>query len=253
VSAGNYSANYNFTATIAPAIEDFETGDFTQFNWLFSGNQNWVTEQYDAYEGLYSARSGDINNNESSTLIITLDVQFADDISFMKKVSSEPGYDFLTFKIDNDTKGHWSGEVDWSPETFPVTAGSHTFTWQYQKDPGVSNGYDCGYLDNIILPAFQTNTTTTGSLLLSSNEISCYPNPFSQLTFIDYSVKDAADVTVQVFDVNGKLIKTILNNDHQTPGSYHLGFDGSSLANGNYFCNITIGDRTITQKLILSR
>ncbi|HYV91422.1 MAG TPA: C25 family cysteine peptidase [Chitinophagales bacterium] len=252
-SAGNYSANYNFTTTITPAIEDFETGDFTQFDWLFSGNQNWVTEQYDIYEGLYSARSGDISSSQSSTLMITLDVQFADDISFMMKVSSEAGYDSLSFRIDNVSKGHWSGEVDWTPETYPVTAGTHTFTWQYQKDVGWSDGYDCGYLDNIMLPAFEINPVTVISSPSSPNEISCFPNPFSQLTFIDYSVNEVADVTVQVFDVNGKLVKTILNNDRQTPGNYHLGFDGSSLANGNYFCNITIGNKTYTEKLVLNR
>src|SRR5206468_13123985 len=80
-AAGNYSSSYNFNTIITPAIEDFETGDFTQFDWQFSGNQNWITEQYDVYEGLYSAKSDSIGSNQSSILMISLDVQFDDDIS----------------------------------------------------------------------------------------------------------------------------------------------------------------------------
>lgn len=253
MSAGNYSYNFDFTTTITPAIEDFETGNFSQFNWQLSGNDNWQTETYDVYEGQYSAASGDIISNQSSTLMISLDVQFDDDISFMMKVSSEANYDSLSFRIDNVSKGHWSGSVDWTAKTYPVTAGMHTFTWKYQKDNAYSVGYDCAYLDNIMLPAFQVNPATTVSLVPSPNGASFYPNPFSRLTFIDYAVNHETNVTVQVYDVNGKLVKTVLNNDRQIPGNYHLGFDGSSLPDGSYFCTISIGMETITEKLILSK
>lgn len=252
-SAGSYSSNFDFSTIVTPAIEDFETGDFSQFDWQLSGNANWQTETYNVYEGQYSAMSGNISSNQSSTLMISLDVQFDDDISFMMKISSEANYDSLSFRIDNMSKGHWSGGGEWTAKTYPVTAGMHTFTWKYQKDGAFSDGDDCAYLDNIMLPAFQINPATTVSSPSLSNGVSFYPNPFSRLTFIDYAVIHETGVTIQVFDVNGKLVKTVLNNDQQTPGNYHLGFDGSSLPDGSYFCNITIGAQTITQKLILNR
>ncbi|MEO5675447.1 MAG: C25 family cysteine peptidase, partial [Chitinophagales bacterium] len=251
VTAGSYSAALNFISTVTPAIEDFETSDFSQFDWQLSGDEVWKTESYDVFEGTYSARSGNLSSNQSSILTIALNVISDDDISFMMKVSSEPNYDSLTFSIDNVSMGNWSGTIDWSVQSFPVTEGNHTFTWKYQKDGAVNIGYDCAYLDNIFLPAFQSAVNISSAN--ASVDICSYPNPFSQLTFIDYTVKSISDVSVQVFDLNGRLVKTILSNELQAPGQYHLGFDGSSLANGNYYCTFTMGDKTFTEKLVLNK
>ena len=251
LQAGSYSANLDFTTIVTPAIEEFETNDFSKFDWQLSGDDVWQTESYDVFEGNYSARSGNISGNQSSTLMIALNVLAADDISFMMKVSSEPNYDSLSFSIDNISQGHWSGTTDWFAKTFPVTTGNHIFTWKYQKDPQVNIGYDCAYLDNIILPAFQSASNITPAL--ESPEFSCYPNPFSDLTFINYTLKNASSVSIQIFDTDGRPVKTILDHLQQGSGNYHLGFDGSSLAGGNYFCTIDAGGKVFTQKLILNK
>jgi hypothetical protein len=64
LAAGNYSASRSFFTTIGPAIENFETNDFTKYEWGLSGNVNWFTESDDLYEGNYAARSGDISDNQ---------------------------------------------------------------------------------------------------------------------------------------------------------------------------------------------
>ncbi len=251
VNAGSYSGSYDFTAIVTPALEGFETGDFSSFDWQFSGNQPWETESYDVYEGTYAARSGGIMANESSTLMIILNALSADDISFMLKTSSEPNYDSLSFSIDNVSQGHWSGIGNWSAKTFPVTAGNHTFTWKYQKDNGINMGFDCAYLDNIVLPASQVADNI--SPIAASNGISCYPNPFSELTFIDYTLPEANHVSIAIFDLNGRRLKTILSNDLQDPGNYHLGFNASMLSGENYVCRISIGTKIYQQKLVVIR
>ena len=48
--------------------------------------------------------------------------------------------------------GDWSGENDWSLQTYTVTPGTHTFKWRYAKDSSVSNGSDCAWIDCIQLP-----------------------------------------------------------------------------------------------------
>jgi len=152
ITADNdYSVTNNFALTIGLCLEDFENGDFSSYPWETTGAADWFISS-DAYEGNYSAQSGDINDNQSSTLSVELNVLMDDEISFWKKVSSENNYDFLRFFIDGNEQGSWSGNVSWSQSSYPVSAGIHTFTWSYTKDVSVSNGSDCAWIDYIIFP-----------------------------------------------------------------------------------------------------
>ena len=86
-------------------------------------------------------------------MYITIDVPVNDQISFYRKVSSEETYDFLKFYIDGTMLEQWSGEVPWSEVSYPVTAGTHTFKWEYSKDISVSSGSDCGFVDYVVFPS----------------------------------------------------------------------------------------------------
>lgn len=254
VNAGNYSGIFDFSTVLAPAMEDFETNDFTQYEWMLSGTANWFTTGVNPYEGTYCSQSGDVNNNQSSTIEITLDAQFDDAISFAKKVSSESGYDFLNFYIDGQLKDQWSGEAGWSLSTYPVVAGEHNFKWTYTKDGYFSSGSDCAWLDNILLPPFEVNAGTgISSPSMSGNTVTVYPNPFSKISFIDYGIEEASDVTVRIIDASGREIKTIIRQEHQIPGTYHVGFDGTPYANGIYFCEVKVGAQAAVKKLVLNR
>ena len=152
--SGFYTLENSFFPKIGLIVEDFETGDFTKFDWEFAGNQNWTIVTTGAYEGIYSAKSGTISHNQNTEMKLTMDVASNDSIAFYRKVSSEATYDFLEFYIDNSMISEWSGNVDWSRVAFAVTAGEHTFRWRYFKDGSVSTGSDCGWVDFIELPAF---------------------------------------------------------------------------------------------------
>jgi C1A family cysteine protease len=153
ISNGN-TLTYDFDLNISVGliVEDFETGDFSLFDWQNSGDADWFINEDIVYQGNYAARSGAINNNNTSTLSIEVNIVVNDNIRFFKKVSSESSYDFLCFYIDNSLIASWSGNDDWSEESFPVTTGTHIFKWSYEKDNSVSNGEDCAWIDNIIFP-----------------------------------------------------------------------------------------------------
>ncbi|MCB2207004.1 MAG: T9SS type A sorting domain-containing protein [Bacteroidetes bacterium] len=151
--ADAYSAAETTLLPIGLIVEDFETGDFTSFDWTFSGNADWEIINIGAYEGIYSAKSGDINDNQNSVLELVVDVPMDDVVSFYKKVSSESGYDELRFYIDGSEKGSWDGNVAWSFEEYAITEGEHTLKWEYDKDGSQSSGSDCAWLDYIILPS----------------------------------------------------------------------------------------------------
>lgn len=153
VESGMYEMEETFGLKVGMIIEDFETGDFSKYEWQHSGNSYWTITAINPYEGTYSAKSGSIGSYQSSTLKVTMDVMNNDEISFYHKVSSEANYDFLRFLIDGTEKGSWSGTTQWAQATYNVSAGEHTFEWRYQKDAAVNNGSDCGWIDFISFPA----------------------------------------------------------------------------------------------------
>ncbi|MGC9362231.1 MAG: M14 family zinc carboxypeptidase, partial [Candidatus Syntrophosphaera sp.] len=151
-SAGDYTAGSTQSTSVGIIIEDFESGDFASYTWEF-GDHPWTLDNAEHYSGSYAAKSGDIADDQTSTIQITRVLSSPGDISFWYKVSSESGYDYLFFHIDGALQGYWSGEEDWTQTSHPVEAGTRTFTWSYAKDGSVGEGSDCAWVDDIILPA----------------------------------------------------------------------------------------------------
>ena len=109
---------------------------------------NWVVDDSTASEGLFSLKSQVINADDKSSIELSGSYD-AGNISFDRKVSSEAGFDFFKFYIDNVEKFSISGEQDWANVSFPITAGSHVFRWSFEKDAALSVGQDSGWIDNL--------------------------------------------------------------------------------------------------------
>jgi hypothetical protein len=77
-----------------------------------------------------------------------------------------------------------------------------------------------------------------------------YPNPFNPATNIRYRLSQQAEVTVEVYDIGGRRISTLVNQTQQ-PGAYSVPFDGSGLASGIYLIRLQAGAYTSIQKLTL--
>ncbi len=138
---------------LQPANEGFESGLFNLYPWQNPSSGPWTVQSETVYSGSYAARSGLITHLQESALSLTLTVMEAGQVSFFSKVSSEANYDFLRFYIDGNLQEQWSGFPDWEFHSYPVAAGTRTFTWTYYKDQGVSTGSDCAWLDHISFPA----------------------------------------------------------------------------------------------------
>ncbi|MBI9019435.1 MAG: hypothetical protein JEZ07_19475 [Phycisphaerae bacterium] len=142
------SVDWLLDADFVPGYSDsFETGDFTGLNWQLSGNANWTIDT----TGNYSAKSGVITHSQNSELSLTVDCTGCQTVSFARKISSESGYDYLTFYIDGVQKQNWSGSGDWLVVSYPITDGQHTFKWSYTKDSSVSSGSDCAWIDDVVI------------------------------------------------------------------------------------------------------
>jgi hypothetical protein len=92
------------------------------------------------------------------------------------------------------------------------------------------------------------NSTLPGNFILFQN----YPNPFNPTTIIRFEIPRESIVTIKLYDLLGREIKTLVNEE-KTAGSYSYIFDGSSLSSGIYFYRITAGKFAQTKKMILMK
>ena len=161
VNTGSYMDEREYIAKVGLAIEDFETGVFDA-SWTNDANHPWTIVTDSPYEGLYCAKSGSIGNNANTNLILTYESSANDNISFYYKVSSEATFDKLHFYIDNQEKNVWSGDIEWTLATYPVSAGRHTYKWSYTKDQSQTGGSDCAWIDFVNLPIEHVMAGTAG-------------------------------------------------------------------------------------------
>jgi subtilisin family serine protease len=149
----DFQGNTNLDFTLPELLaEDFESGGFLSYPWVMGGDADWTIDSANQYEGSYCARSGSITHNQESDIEVTVEVAAAGDIVFWYRVSSEANYDYLRFYVDGGEVASWAGEVSWAQFSYPVTTGSHTFKWSYDKDGSVSNGDDAAWIDYVEFP-----------------------------------------------------------------------------------------------------
>ncbi len=79
-----------------------------------------------------------------------------------------------------------------------------------------------------------------------------YPNPFNPSTTIKYQVPQNSFVSVNVYDVLGNEVRTLVREE-KAAGSYELRFDAGNMPSGVYFYKIQAGNFTQTKKMILMK
>jgi photosystem II stability/assembly factor-like uncharacterized protein len=84
-----------------------------------------------------------------------------------------------------------------------------------------------------------------------------YPNPFNPTTEISFSLKQAADVQIDVFNIKGEKVKTLVN-EHMTAAAHTVTWngnddEGNAVTSGVYFYKMQSGKYTSTKKMILMK
>jgi hypothetical protein len=77
-----------------------------------------------------------------------------------------------------------------------------------------------------------------------------YPNPFNPTTTIEFSIPQAGNISLKLFDVIGNEV-TIIANEYLNSGNYNVNFNGSELASGVYIYRIQVNDFVSSKKLML--
>ncbi|NEM98042.1 S8/S53 family peptidase [Pontibacter burrus] len=103
--------------------------------------------------------------------------------------------------------------------------------------------------------ATQPVATTSSAALQAGvqwEESYAYPNPSTGLSTITYSVTTEGPVSVEVFDVMGRKVQTLLQ-ETQKAGRHALEFDGSNLPGGTYLYRITADGKTSSNRMVITR
>jgi photosystem II stability/assembly factor-like uncharacterized protein len=95
-----------------------------------------------------------------------------------------------------------------------------------------------------------TDSDTPISLPFALNQN--YPNPFNPSTTISFTLDRDGFVSLNVYDVAGRAVATILNKE-MTAGSYDIGFNANGLSSGVYFYKLKTAEKEMTRKMILLR
>ena len=117
--------------------------------------------------------------------------------------------------------------------------------------PDSTHGWAFGFFGSILKYDYSTTGISNGNIVINNFKLfQNYPNPFNPTTNIKYQIENNNFVTLKIYDILGREIKTLVN-EKQSPGTYEVIFDGSGFPSGIYFCRINAGNFSDIKKMLL--
>lgn len=101
---------------------------------------------------------------------------------------------------------------------------------------------------NVPSPVGSAISNKPGKFYLNQN----YPNPFNPATTIYFSLPKSEHIQLQIFDLNGRLVKTLLDCS-KNAGEHSVHFSNADLPSGSYIYRLTAGDFSDVRKMVLIR
>lgn len=146
---------------------------------------------------------------------------------------------------------------DWTRLAFRVSDGvatgaNYRIALRYFVVLGGPNGANSDYMAVDALSVATYATSSAGnvqnsipkSFALAQN----YPNPFNPTTLIQYDVAKSGRVTIEVFNVLGQKVQTLVN-ENKAAGRYSVPFNATHLSSGTYFYRMTAGNGEFMQTM----
>jgi hypothetical protein len=145
----------------------------------------------------------------------------------------------------------------------PVTGGWQTWTTvsatatlsagtQTMRFVPTSDGFNVNYFEVVSVPTAIGASDQFGRTALHP----CYPNPFNPMTTISYDLRERVPVTLAIYDVTGRRVKTLVDREAANAGRYEKVWDGRdetgrAVASGVYFYRLDAGGYTETRRMVL--
>jgi hypothetical protein len=236
---GAYTTEFDYAFAVGITLETFESGDFSFLDWFHEGDKPWTITDEEPHNGTYCARSGAIDDDEVTKLVIYADILNGGEISFWFKTSTEYHKDYFAFFIDGKKKDWWSGENDWTFASYNFEAGSHVFEWFYDKNNHNNSGSDCAWIDDITFP--RTCIISKVEEITSKKANAIYPNPTSGM----FTIELAEESNVSIFNMLGQSVMRF----EKVSDSQQISLENAP--RGMYFVQIQSGNNTEVKKLVI--
>jgi hypothetical protein len=227
-------------------------------DWTFE-NGNWVNEDWriKSQEDLkYSSNSNQVMTL-SSDLSFEVGTQYAVKLELQYELEWE--VDSLIIQLKNDDGIFSTTEISdqsWDSHFMyiPIPNGISNLTdisFRLTSDGSVD--YRGFILNNLSIMESSDDEDLSNELMNinSFNLDNNYPNPFNPFTIINFQLGRLANVSLNVYDINGYLMETIIDNKMRSAGSYNYNFNGSQLASGIYFYELEVDGSRINKKMLL--
>ena len=112
--------------------------------------------------------------------------------------------------------------------------------------------FEGGEFDNVDPAEMDTDCKIDICEFCRNVDFTAYPVPFEDEVNIKYSFDYETDVTIEVFDIKGTLIKTDINNNYVKGTQDKTTLDLSSASNQLFFVRLTTSNGTVTKKIVSS-
>jgi hypothetical protein len=145
----------------------------------------------------------------------------------------------------------YDGGTNWIPFSNQLPAASYVMDLEFDPYSSkiVAGTYGRGvFISDRFVLSVDDERSLPSEFVLSNN----YPNPFNPKTTIKYSVPNLSFVTIKVFDVLGKEVASLVN-DEKSVGSYEVEFNAGNLSSGIYLYRLQAGSFVETKKMVLMK
>ncbi len=111
-------------------------------------------------------------------------------------------------------------------------------------DSNTANNLGCATVD------YMSNVGIGDIPVVSGIEATTYPNPANDVTSFRYMLSASDFVTINLFDIQGKLVRSVVN-ETQSPGGYIISVPTDKLKAGIYIYSMSVSDRTSSGRLVV--
>jgi hypothetical protein len=235
-------------------------------NWTTQGSWSLHTDSYHSPTHSFAYAPYPNNANYSLTLTTPINAQSVPVcyLNFWNRVSLENGWDFGYVEVSSNNGTTWqqvssytgTNNLTWTQQSFDITSYVNAAAQLKIRFRLTSDGNTLGsgwWVDDIKLTNYCLATVGVPGISNIPKTFAVaqnYPNPFNPSTVIKYQLPKTSFVTIKVFDVLGKEVSSLVN-EQKEPGYYEAVFEGSKLSSGLYFYKIEAGDFVETKKMML--
>ena len=165
-------------------------------------------------------------------------IAFGDDVRFHPIKGMRLPFDLYFHDNDGTTAGDWEGNLAYSPNN---TDNAWQYVWEWTYTWIGDTTHVTGVEDY-----------DKGKVIDSYELAQNYPNPFNPTTTIHYSLAKAGLVKVELYNMLGQKIRTLVN-EYKPAGRYTISFNAENLSSGIYLYQIQAGRFAQTRKMILMK